>query len=55
MLDTRNNAAPAGLDICTPCQIPFVAVAGEETNIKITSQLDWDIARNVIAPHLGLV
>lgn len=29
-------------------------VLGEETNIKITSPLDWKIARDVIAPQLGL-
>ncbi len=31
-----------------------VAIAGEEENIKITSELDWQIARDVIAPRLGL-
>lgn len=30
------------------------AVAGEPENIKITTQLDWDIARSVLAPKLGL-
>lgn len=56
LLEARNNhAEPAGLDICTPYQTPLAAVAGEESNIKITSKLDWDIARKVIAPRLGLV
>lgn len=30
------------------------AVSGEPENIKITTALDWEIARRVIAPSLGL-
>ena len=30
--------------------VRMLAVEGEETNIKITSPLDWEIARKVIAP-----
>lgn len=54
LLKARNHAEPTGLDICTPYQTPLAAVAGEESNIKITSKLDWDFARKVIAPRLGL-
>ncbi len=30
-------------------------VPGEETNVKLTTALDWEMARKVIAPHLGWV
>ncbi len=30
-------------------------VPGEETNVKLTTALDWEVARKVIAPHLGWV
>lgn len=53
-LEPRDHATTAGLDICTPYRIPFVAVTGAESNIKITTELDWDIAHDVIAPRLGL-
>ena len=32
--------------------VKALAVPGEETNIKITSSLDWEIARKIIAPLL---
>ncbi len=31
------------------------AVRGEETNIKITTPMDWEIAQKVIAPNLGWI
>jgi 2-C-methyl-D-erythritol 4-phosphate cytidylyltransferase len=42
------------VDICTPCDTPLALVPGEETNIKITTALDWAIAREAVGPHLGL-
>ena len=32
----------------------LLAIPGEPENIKITTTLDWEIARKVIAPRLGL-
>ena len=32
--------------------VKVYAVKGEETNIKITSPLDWEMASKVIAPRL---
>lgn len=43
---TAQYAMEAGFEV--------VAIPGEEENIKITSDLDWQIARHVIAPRLGL-
>ncbi|MDO3387044.1 2-C-methyl-D-erythritol 4-phosphate cytidylyltransferase [Gilvimarinus sp. SDUM040013] len=38
--------------VISRCQ-SLAAVPGEAENIKITTQLDWDIAEKVIAPKLG--
>ncbi len=56
-LASPKGVVPEGdcMDICTSPAMPLIAVPGEESNIKITSRIDWDIARDVIAPRLGLV
>src|SRR5690606_9773804 len=33
---------------------PLIAITGEIENIKITSELDWQIAKQVLAPRLGV-
>ena len=54
------HALDQGIEDFTPFElavllkIPVRVIPGEETNIKITTPLDWQIATQIIAPSLGL-
>jgi len=55
------SATQKGIKTQAPWELVFLTeskikiIKGEETNIKITTPLDWEIAKKVIAPSLGWI